>query len=94
MTASQRKALIAHRRRLKRRGIARLEIHVRKDDAALMRGVARALADPAREADARALLRKRFAPGKAKGRKALLAAAPLEGIDLTRARDGERDGAL
>lgn len=94
MTASQKKALTAHRRRLKRRGIKRLEIHVRKDDAALIRGVAQALADPAREADTRALLRKRFAGALAKGLKALLAAAPLEGIDLTRDRDGERDVAL
>lgn len=94
MTAAQKKALVAHRRRLKRRGIKRVEIHVRKEDAALIRGVAQALADPAREAAARALLRKRFAGPPAKGLKALLAAAPLEGIDLTRDRDYERDIAL
>jgi hypothetical protein len=94
MTASQKKALAAHRRRLKRRGITRLEIHVRRDDAVLIRGVARALADPARETGTRALLRKRFVSAQTKGLKALLAAAPLEGIDLTRERDGERDVAL
>jgi hypothetical protein len=94
MPVSQKKALAAHRRRKKRRGITRLEIHVRKDDAALLRGIARALADPAREADARALLRKRFSAAPAKGLKALLASAPLDGIDLARDRDGERNVAL
>ncbi|HLA21553.1 MAG TPA: hypothetical protein VJZ74_08845 [Pseudolabrys sp.] len=94
MPASQKKSLVAHRRRLKRRGITRLEVQVRKDDAALIRGVARALADPAREKATRALLRKRFAISHAKNLKALLAAAPLEGIDLTRERDRERDVAL
>ena len=44
----------------------------------------------AREADTRALLRRRFAAPRAKGLKALLAAAPLEGIDLERARDTGR----
>ena len=39
------------------------------------------------EAETRALLRERFAAGKAKGLKALLASAPLEGIELNRDRD-------
>ncbi len=94
MPSAQRKPLSAFRRRLKRRGVVRVEVHVRKDDAALVRGVAKALADPARQAEARALLRERFGAGKAKGLKALLAAAPLEGIDLTRERDLGRDAAL
>jgi hypothetical protein len=84
------KPLSVYRRRLKRRGVVRVEVHVRKDDAALIRGVARALGDPERADQARALLRARFAPEKAQGLKALLAAAPLEGIDLTRARDTGR----
>lgn len=94
MTVAQKKALAAHRRRLKRRGITRLEIQVRKDDAELIRSVARALADPTREADTRAMLRKRFASARAKGLKALLASAPLEGIDLTREHDRERNVTL
>jgi hypothetical protein len=94
MPSSQRKPVSAYRRRLKRRGVIRVEVHVRKDDAALVRGVARALSDPAREAEARALLRERFGAAKAKGLKALLAAAPLEGIDLTRERDFGRDVVL
>ncbi len=89
MAVSRRKALSTHRRRLKRQGVVRLEVNVRKDDAPLVRGVVEALGDPEREAEARALLRERF--GKPTGFKALLAAAPLEGIDLTRGRDSGRD---
>ena len=84
MASTQRKALSTYRRRLKRRGVVRLEVHVRKDDAALVRGVVKALADPEREVEARALLRERFGAGKANGLKALLSSAPLEGIDLSR----------
>jgi hypothetical protein len=72
----------------------RLEVHVRKDDAGLIRGVAKALSDPASATEARALLRERFGAIQTKGLKELLAAAPLEGIDLTRERDLGRDVAL
>lgn len=88
------KPVTAYRRRLKRRGVVRVEVHVRKADAALVRGVARALSDPAREAEARAMLRERFGPEKATGFKALLAKAPLEGIDLARERDLGRNVTL
>ena len=94
MPSTKRKPITAFRRRLKRRGVVRVEVHVRKDDAALVRGIAQALSDPAREAEARSLLRERFGAAKAKGLKALLAAAPLEGIDLTRERDLGRDVVL
>jgi hypothetical protein len=60
MPAHKSKPLIAYRRRVKRRGAVRVEVHVSKNDAPLIRGVARALNDPAREATARALLRERF----------------------------------
>jgi hypothetical protein len=91
MASTQLKALSSYRRRLKRRGVVRLEVHVRKDDAALVRGVVKALADPERESEARSLLRERFGVGTAKGFKALLASVPLEGIDLSRERDFGRD---
>lgn len=94
MPSSQKKALSTYRRRLKRKGIVRLEVKVRKEDASLVRSVADALADPAREAEARVLLRERFGAAKPEGLKALLAAAPLEGVDLTRERDRGRDVAL
>ncbi len=90
MTDSRSKAVSAYRRRLKRRGMVRLELRVRKGDAPLLRGIAGALADPEREAETRALLQRRFAPEAAAGLKALLAAAPLDGIDLTRERDTGR----
>jgi hypothetical protein len=91
MPNARKQALVAHRRRQKRQGIVRLEVHVRKSDAVLIRGLVKALADPVREVEARAAMREHFAPGAAKGLKALLAAAPLEGIDLRRARDRGRD---
>ena len=91
MPNSQKKALTTYRRRLKRRGMVRFEVHVRKVDAPLVRGVVNALGDPERENEARALLRERFGSGPATGLKALLASAPLEGIDLSRDRDFGRD---
>jgi hypothetical protein len=89
--AARKKPLSTYRRRLKRQGFVRLEVRVRKEDAALVRGVVKALDDAGRAAEARALLRDHFGAGKAKGLKALLAAAPLEGIDLSRERDFGRD---
>lgn len=90
MSRATRKPLSTYRRRLKQRGVVRVEVHVRKEDAALVRGVARALGDPRRADEARALLRTRFAAEGAEGLKALLVAAPLEGIELERSRDTGR----
>ena len=87
MPKSQKTPLETFRRRLKRRGIVRVEVQVRKDDAALVRNVAEALGDPGREAEARSLLRARFATPRLVGLKALLASAPLDGIELERPRD-------
>jgi hypothetical protein len=81
----------SYRRRLKRRGVVRLEVHVHRDDAELVRGVVKALADPERNAETRSLLRQRFGMRGATDLKALLAAAPLEGVDLSRRRDVARD---
>ncbi len=83
--------LALHRSRMKRQGIVRVEVQVRKQDAALVREVAHALNSPHQAEEARTLLRARFAGGKANGLKALLASAPLEGIDLTRSRDTGRN---
>jgi hypothetical protein len=91
VTSTQQKALLSYRRRLKRRGVVRLEVHVRKDDAPLVRRVVKALADPERGSEARTLLREHFRGGKAEGLKGLLASAPLEGIDLSREPDFGRD---
>jgi hypothetical protein len=72
---------------MRRKGMLRMEVQVRKDDADLVRDVVKALADPEREVEARAFLRERFGVRPAVGLKALLAAAPLENIDLDRQRD-------
>jgi len=94
MPSPQRKYLSAYRRRMKRQGVVLVEVHVRKEDAALVRGVAKALTDPARETETRALLRHRFGATAPVGLKALLAAAPLEGIDFVREQDLGRDVVL
>lgn len=91
MTASRKSPVASYRHRMKRRGFVRVEVQVRKEDADLVRSVASALADPERAAEARALLRLNFRPLPAEGLKALLAAAPLEGIDIDRPRDTGRD---
>jgi hypothetical protein len=89
--SSTKSSLVRHRARKARDGFVRLEVNVRKEDAGLVRDVAAALSDPAREADARKILRLRFASPPKQSLKALLASAPLEGIDLTRNPDFGRD---
>jgi hypothetical protein len=79
--------LAAHRARLTRRGFVRVEVNVHKEDAYLVRAVAAALSDPLRQTEARLLLRQRFVKPPKMGLKALLASAPLDGIDLDRSRD-------
>jgi len=82
------------RKRRQRQGFVRVEVQVRKADAALVRDVAAALGDPARETETRAILREKIAAPRAGGLKALLASAPFEGIDLERPRDLGRDVVL
>ena len=90
MSASQDKAVRDHRRRLKERGLKRVEIHAAEADAALIRHLAKIL----REDDERAeLVRTRLddlIAERPAGLKTLLAAAPLEGIRITRSRDSGR----
>ena len=83
--------LASHRARMARRGVVRVEVNVRKEDAGLVRQVAAALSDPARQAEARQLLRLRFAQPPLVNLKALLASAPLDEIDLERSGDLGRD---
>jgi hypothetical protein len=87
MTGKTGAAVAAHRRRLKRQGIARLELRVAKSDAPLMRRVAAALADPASAAKTRSALQAAVRPPPAVDLKSLLREAPLEGVDLERKRD-------
>jgi hypothetical protein len=82
--------LAAYRARLERQGFVRVEVNVRKEDARIVRSVASALSDPARQAEARSLLRERFLYPAKVGLKALLASAPLDGIVLDRDPDTGR----
>lgn len=91
VTGAQKQAVRAYRRRMQRKGFVRLELRAREQDAALLRSVAAALADPDREAEARRVLTASFADAPAIDLKALLASAPLEGVDLERRRDLPRD---
>jgi hypothetical protein len=83
--------LATHRARMARRGFVRVEVSVRKEDASLVRRVASVLCDPSREAEARRLIQQRFVEPPKVSLKALLASAPLEGIDLDRSADPGRD---
>lgn len=81
------------RKRLKQRGLVRVEVQVRREDAALVRGVAAALNDPARDAETREALRRSVGSAQT-DLKALLEAAPLDNLDLERDRDIGRPVAL
>ncbi len=87
MTAKARSSVAIHRARKERQGFVRVEVNVRKEDASLVRRVASALSDPSREAETRKLLRQNFVEPPRASLKALLASAPLDGIDLDRNRD-------
>jgi len=91
MSNQAKSSLASHRARLAHRGFVRIEVNVSKADASLVRHVAAALADPARQAATRTLLRQRFAEPPKASLKALLASAPLDGIDLDRSHDLGRD---
>jgi hypothetical protein len=91
MSSRAKSSLVSHRARMARRGFVRVEVNVSKDDASLVRHVAAALVDPARQAAARRLLRQRFAEPPKVSLKTLLASAPLDGIDLDRGPDLGRD---
>lgn len=92
MTIAQKKAVQNHRRRLKRRGLVRVEVQASEADKVLIRKVAGLLrGDPSRAAEVRRRLRQLLGEEPKPGLKALLASAPLEGIDLTRDRDLGRD---
>ncbi len=90
MSTSQDKAVRAHRLRLKKRGLKRVEIHIAESDVALFRQLAKIL----REDNERSTLLRTRLDGliteRAAGLKVLLAAAPLDGIHITRSDDSGR----
>jgi len=91
MAFKAKSSVAMHRARRERQGFVRVEVSVRKEDAGLVRRIASALSDPSRQAEARKLLRQRFAEPPKVSLKALLASAPLDGIDIDRDRDLGRD---
>jgi len=90
MVSPQNKATAAYRKRLKKEGLTRVELHVRTDDAKLLRQLAKALSTPDREREVRAALREQVAEYRP-DLKTLLASAPLEGVDLSREDDAGRN---
>lgn len=88
--AAVRTPVDAFRNRQKRAGIVRVEVKVAKEDVPLVRSVAQALGDPARQTDMRRLLTAQMTP-PAMSLKELLMSAPLDGVDLERPRDMGRD---
>ena len=91
MSSRARSSLARHRSRRARQGFVRIEVNVRKEDAGLVRQVAAALSDPTRQTAARILLRQRFVEPTKLSLKALLASAPLEGVELDRSPDRGRE---
>ena len=90
MVNARRQAVAEHRKRLKSRGLVRIELRAPAQDAALLREIAAALADSERGARTRIALNELFAMHRARNFKEFLAAAPLEGLDLERNRDTGR----
>lgn len=91
MTATKPSSVIKWRKHQQQQGLVRVEVRVRNEDALLVRDVVTALLDPERESETRAILRERIATPRSAGLKALLASAPLEGINLERQRDFGRE---
>lgn len=82
------------RKRRRRQGFVRVEVQVRKEDAALVREIASALVDPERDTETRTILHEKIAAPHSGGLKELLASAPLEGVDIERPRDFGRNTIL
>ncbi len=87
------RAVERHRTRMRRRGLVRIEIQVPKEDVEALREVAKDLRETRGESTSvRETLRdlaRRLEPRRSL--KELLAAAPLEGVDLERDQDYGRD---
>jgi hypothetical protein len=90
MSANRKTPVDAFRSRQKRAGIVRVEVQVAKEDAALVRGVAKALGDPVRQGEIRRLLNSRLTTWQPNFKDFLLS-APLDDVDLTRSRHAGRD---
>jgi hypothetical protein len=92
MVRARPSALAKHRARLKQRGLVRVEVQVAAADVDLIRRTARSLRNEEQGANRlRAQLLRLVGAPTSRGLKELLAAAPLEEIELTRIQDHGRD---
>ena len=88
MTPAQRDAVNRHRERQSKKGLARMELSVPKQDRGLLRSVASELRKGGFEADRMRMLLKSAVNGEDLiDFKAFLEMAPLEGVDLKRSKD-------
>jgi hypothetical protein len=90
MNTSQTRAIAAHRRRLRERGLARYEVRGLEQDKQLVRNLAKRLAENDTEATRlRATLEKQLGEEPLSGRRiwAALRSSPLVGIDLDLERE-------
>lgn len=90
MSTSREKAVQNHRRRLKARGLKRVEVEAAESDAAMIRTLAKMLRSEGQGAETARQRLSEIIAGKGPGLKALLESAPLEGICITRSRDPGR----
>ena len=89
--SAQKRAVEHYRKRLKERGIVRLEVYASETDAVLIRHIAKVLREESEQAvQVRKQIRSLIGPREKPSLKALLASAPLDGIDLSRQKDTGR----
>jgi hypothetical protein len=88
MTPAQRDAVNRHRERQSKKGLARMELSVPRQDRELLRSVASELRKGGFDADRMRMLLKSVVKGEDLiDFKAFLEMAPLEGVDLKRSKD-------
>jgi hypothetical protein len=91
----RKKAVQAYRQRAKERGWVRLEVQTSKEDVPLIRHITQVLrGEPTRASQLRRHLHRLIDPAPRADLKALLASAPLDGIDLSRQHDVGREADL
>lgn len=81
----------AHRRRQAARGLRRVEVQVRNEDAELLKRIAAALTDTQEAPAARAYLVERFGPAPKDFKQFLTWGPSFEELDLKRSRDTGRE---
>ena len=90
MTIAEESAVRMHRRRLRERGLKRVELQAGEADASLLRELARILRDDSKRAERARRRLGELVTEQPAGLKALLSAAPLGGVRITRSADRGR----